>query len=180
MSKKQDEILDAISKLTVIELSELIKAMEEKFDVSASAAVAVALTVATTNGGWAGLVQMLSTMTYWSNILLIFVGFALVLNPQRDGRIFRWLRLSSLVMITVVGIIFPLALAAKADTTGLYAFSCPTLHYFMPWASLLGFVLFGPRPRFTWGTYWSMTILPLLYSWFLALALQRPWHLQRP
>ena len=38
MSKKQDEILDAISKLTVIELSELIKAMEEKFDVSASAA----------------------------------------------------------------------------------------------------------------------------------------------
>ena len=42
MSKKQDEILDAISNLTVIELSELIKAMEEKFDVSASAAVAVA------------------------------------------------------------------------------------------------------------------------------------------
>jgi len=42
MSKKQDEILDAISKLTVIELSELIKAMEEKFDVSASAAVPVA------------------------------------------------------------------------------------------------------------------------------------------
>jgi large subunit ribosomal protein L7/L12 len=42
MSKKQDEILDAISKLTVIELSELIKAMEDKFDVSASAAVAVA------------------------------------------------------------------------------------------------------------------------------------------
>ena len=42
MSKKQDDILDAISKLTVIELSELIKAMEEKFDVSASAAVAVA------------------------------------------------------------------------------------------------------------------------------------------
>ena len=42
MSKKQDEILDAISKLTVFELSELIKAMEEKFDVSASAAVAVA------------------------------------------------------------------------------------------------------------------------------------------
>ena len=42
MSKKQDEILEAISNLTVIELSELIKAMEEKFDVSASAAVAVA------------------------------------------------------------------------------------------------------------------------------------------
>ena len=50
MSKKQDEILDAISKLTVIELSELIKAMEEKFDVSASAAVAVAPTTAVASG----------------------------------------------------------------------------------------------------------------------------------
>jgi len=50
MSKKQDEILDAISKLTVIELSELIKAMEEKFDVSASAAVAVAPAGAATPG----------------------------------------------------------------------------------------------------------------------------------
>ena len=50
MSKKQDEILDAISKLTVIELSELIKAMEEKFDVSASAAVAVAPAGAATQG----------------------------------------------------------------------------------------------------------------------------------
>ena len=54
MSKKQDEILDAISKLTVIELSELIKAMEEKFDVSASAAVAVAPAGAATSGAAAG------------------------------------------------------------------------------------------------------------------------------
>jgi large subunit ribosomal protein L7/L12 len=36
------EILDKISSMTVLELSELIKAMEEKFGVSAAAAVAVA------------------------------------------------------------------------------------------------------------------------------------------
>ena len=54
MSKKQDEILDAISNLTVIELSELIKAMEEKFDVSASAAVAVAPSGAAAPGVSAG------------------------------------------------------------------------------------------------------------------------------
>ena len=54
MSKKQDEILDAISKLTVIELSELIKAMEEKFDVSASAAVAVAPAGVASPGAAAG------------------------------------------------------------------------------------------------------------------------------
>lgn len=40
MSK--DQILEAIGAMTVLELSELIKMMEEKFGVSAAAAVAVA------------------------------------------------------------------------------------------------------------------------------------------
>ena len=42
MSAVQTEILDKISTMTVLELSELIKAMEEKFGVSAAAAVSVA------------------------------------------------------------------------------------------------------------------------------------------
>jgi len=42
MSAVQTEILDKISSLTVLELSELIKAMEDKFGVSAAAAAAVA------------------------------------------------------------------------------------------------------------------------------------------
>ena len=41
MSAVQTEILDKISSMTVLELSELIKAMEDKFGVSAAAAVAV-------------------------------------------------------------------------------------------------------------------------------------------
>jgi len=44
------QILEAVSKLTVLELSQLIKDMEEKFGVSAAAAVAVA---APTAGGGA-------------------------------------------------------------------------------------------------------------------------------
>jgi len=42
MAVAQTEILDKISSMTVLELSELIKAMEEKFGVSAAAAVASA------------------------------------------------------------------------------------------------------------------------------------------
>ena len=45
------QILEAVSKLTVLELSQLIKDMEEKFGVSAAAAVAVAGPAA---GGGAG------------------------------------------------------------------------------------------------------------------------------
>ncbi len=42
MSAVQTEILEKISSMSVLELSELIKAMEDKFGVSAAAAVAVA------------------------------------------------------------------------------------------------------------------------------------------
>ena len=42
MSAVQTEILDKIASMSVLELSELIKAMEDKFGVSAAAAVAVA------------------------------------------------------------------------------------------------------------------------------------------
>lgn len=42
MALSKDEILDAIAEMSVLDLSDLIKAIEEKFDVSAAAAVAVA------------------------------------------------------------------------------------------------------------------------------------------
>jgi large subunit ribosomal protein L7/L12 len=51
MALSKDEILDAISEMSVLDLSDLIKSMEDKFDVSAAAAVAVA---APATGGDAG------------------------------------------------------------------------------------------------------------------------------
>ncbi|MDQ6619042.1 MAG: 50S ribosomal protein L7/L12 [Pseudomonadota bacterium] len=48
MAVAQAEILDQISSMTVLELSELIKAMEEKFGVSAAAAVSAAAPAAAT------------------------------------------------------------------------------------------------------------------------------------
>ena len=41
-SLTKDQILEAIAGMTVLEVSELVKAMEEKFGVSAAAPVAVA------------------------------------------------------------------------------------------------------------------------------------------
>ncbi len=51
MAVARAEIMDAISNMSVLELSELIKEMEEKFDVSAAAA---AVSVAAPAGGGAG------------------------------------------------------------------------------------------------------------------------------
>ena len=46
----KEEVLEAISKMSVMDLVELISEMEEKFDVSASAPVAVAAAAAGGNG----------------------------------------------------------------------------------------------------------------------------------
>lgn len=46
MSVTKEDILDSIGNMSVLELSELIKEMEEKFGVSAQAAVSVAAPVA--------------------------------------------------------------------------------------------------------------------------------------
>lgn len=50
MAVSKEEILDAIANMTVLELSQLIKEMEEKFGVSAAAA-AVAIAAAPSGGG---------------------------------------------------------------------------------------------------------------------------------
>ena len=49
----KDQILEAIENMTVLELSELVKAMEEKFGVSAAAPVAVAAVGAAAPAGGA-------------------------------------------------------------------------------------------------------------------------------
>ena len=50
----KEEILDSISQMTVLELSELLKEFEERFDVKAAApaAVAVAAPAAGDGGRW--------------------------------------------------------------------------------------------------------------------------------
>lgn len=50
MAVSKDDIMDAISGMSVLELSELIKDMEDKFNVSAAAAVAVAAPAAAEGG----------------------------------------------------------------------------------------------------------------------------------
>jgi large subunit ribosomal protein L7/L12 len=54
MSLSKDDVLNAIAEMTVMEVVELVEAMEEKFGVSAAAAVAAAPAAA---GGDAGAVE---------------------------------------------------------------------------------------------------------------------------
>ncbi len=53
MSEKTDQILQMVEEMTVVELSELVKAIEERFEVSAAAPMAVMPGVAAGGGGGA-------------------------------------------------------------------------------------------------------------------------------
>jgi large subunit ribosomal protein L7/L12 len=57
MAVTKEEILETIASMTVLEVSELVKAMEEKFGVSAAAPVAVAVAGAAPGGAPAAAVE---------------------------------------------------------------------------------------------------------------------------
>ena len=72
MAVTKDEILEAIANMTVLELSQLIKEMEEKFGVSAVATAAVAVAVP---GGGGAVAEVEQT------------EFAVILTSSGDSKV---------------------------------------------------------------------------------------------
>jgi len=70
MAANKEEILEAIASMSVLEVSELVKMMEEKFGVSAAAPVAVA--VAGGGGGGGGAAPSSEEKTEFTVILKAF------------------------------------------------------------------------------------------------------------
>jgi large subunit ribosomal protein L7/L12 len=63
MAITKDEMIDAIGSMTVLEISELVKAMEEKFGVSAAAPVMMGGAMPAAAGGDAGAAAEKSSFT---------------------------------------------------------------------------------------------------------------------
>ncbi len=131
-----------------------------------------------------GIVFSLSYFTVWSNIFTLIVAWALFANPRRDDKIFRWLRMTTLVMIVTTGLIYAAILAATADPCGPGIYTNAVFHYIVPWATLLGFLLFGPRPRLTGDLIWKMLIIPVIWLSYTLLhglaTVQRPGDICKP
>ncbi|MEJ2889493.1 Pr6Pr family membrane protein [Actinomycetospora aeridis] len=93
------------------------------------------------------MIQTLSYFTIQSNILVLIVAVTLVADPGRDGRIWRILRLDALLGIVITGLVFDLVLIDYVHPSGWQLVATIGFHYIAPWATLLGWLLFGPRPR---------------------------------
>lgn len=122
-------------------------------------------------------VRFFSYFTVQCNILCIVAAASLVLQPGRDGRLWRVLRLDALVGISVTIVVSAIALAPLLNLTGISWLTDVIFHYVMPIVTVVGWLLFGPRPRIdtrtllwslVWPTAWTAYILVLgaISGWY--------------
>ncbi len=84
--------------------------------------------------------------TIWSNVLIGVTSFMLALKPNRDGKLFQVLRVTSLVMIFVTGIVFNTVLLGTFYLPNFFAqWGCNLEHMIVPLLALAGWLLYGPR-----------------------------------
>lgn len=116
--------------------------------------------------------NVLSYFTIWSNILVAVIAFFLARDPARSGMSFNTLRFASVVMITVTGLIYALVLAKVWEPTGWQKVADQTLHYSVPFLAVVGYLVFGPRPRFSAATLWLSLTVPL--AWIVYTLIRSP------
>lgn len=106
------------------------------------------------------IVRLIGYFTIQSNLLVAISAFSLVRDPARDGPLWRVVRLAGVVGIAVTGIVHWFLLRPLLDLRG-WAYVCDLLlHIVVPVLAVVGWLIFGPRPRVSLGTILLMLIWP--------------------
>jgi hypothetical protein len=122
-------------------------------------------------------IRFLSYFTIQSNILVALTASMLAIDPRRDGRLFRVLRLDALFGIAITGIVYAVLLAPQHDPHGVNALTNAGLHYVTPIMSVLGWLAFGPRPRISENALLLALVWPALYiAYTLAHGAASTWY----
>lgn len=107
--------------------------------------------------------RLVSFFTIESNLIVLAALTILVLAPTYDGRFWRILHLDALLGIVITGLVFAIVLAPQVHLTGWALVATIGFHYISPWATLIGWLVFGPRPRMTWRTVALAFVWPVLW-----------------
>jgi hypothetical protein len=96
--------------------------------------------------------------------LFVLVAAALLAwRPAMDGPVWRVVRLDALLGIFITGLVFAIVLAPMVHLTGGALVATIGFHYISPVMALLGWLLFGPRPRISWHTVAVAFVWPVLW-----------------
>jgi hypothetical protein len=108
-------------------------------------------------------VRLFSFFTIQSNLFVLGTSIALAVSIRRDGLLWRVLRFDALLGIIITGLVYETILAPLVHPEGWALAATIGFHYISPWATLVGWLVFGPRPRMGWRVMALTFIWPLLW-----------------
>ncbi|MET0672312.1 MAG: Pr6Pr family membrane protein [Microbacterium pygmaeum] len=109
------------------------------------------------------LINLFSYFTIQSNLFVLGTSAALAVSIHRDSRLWRVLRLDAMLGIIITGLVYDFVLAQLVHPTGWALAATIGFHYISPWATLLGWLVFGPRPRMGWRVMAFAFIWPIAW-----------------
>ncbi|HVW40151.1 MAG TPA: Pr6Pr family membrane protein [Amycolatopsis sp.] len=107
--------------------------------------------------------RLFSYFTIESNLFVLGTSIALAARPTFDGPVWRVVRMDALLGILITGVVYAVVLAPQVQVTGAALVADVGFHYIAPWAAILAWLLFGPRPRMSWGAVGAAFIWPALW-----------------
>ena len=108
-------------------------------------------------------VDYFSYFTILSNIIVIIVCTLLALDRARPTSVMRALRMDSLMMISVTGLVFAIVLAPTFHPDGLENVTNPLQHYVTPVLTVLTWLIWGPRAWFRLSTVFTALVIPVVW-----------------
>ena len=121
--------------------------------------------------------RFFSYFTIQSNLLVLAAVLPLTRDPRHDGRGWRVLRLTSVLGITITGLVYVFVLGPALHPTGLGWWTNAGLHYVAPVLAVGSWLVLGPRPRVTGATVgWSMAWPLAWIGYALALGAITDWY----
>lgn len=117
-------------------------------------------------GALSRMIDFFTYFTYVSNIIVAIVLTLLARNLHRKGAVFTTLRMDSLVMISVTGLVYYILLSADADPQGLEILSNALIHYIIPVLTVLVWLLVGPHGSFRIWTVFTALIIPIAWAFY--------------
>ena len=120
---------------------------------------------------WERLFDWITYFTIWSNTTVAIVLTALTLRPtllartDRTGAIWRVLRMDSLLMIMITGIVYNLLLT-EGGKSGWDLVSNTLIHVIVPIVTPVVWIIAGPRGAINLKTILLALILPIIWAVF--------------
>jgi hypothetical protein len=118
--------------------------------------------------GIAGLIgRVVDSLSYFTNLSNLIVAVVLTMlarNSTRGGAVWHAMRMDSLVMISITGLIYALVLAPDAQVEGVDLVVNAIKHYIVPALTVVIWLIAGPRRQVTFGSIFTALVLPLAWA----------------